>query len=100
MMSMKRLVCVLLVIFLAVAGLGLGLAQQVPPEEPVQEEVVVEEQGKIIPGPKDIKEKTAIYVFLGWMWVSIIVLVYILKLKINEVDRLLHIKYFDEKDKS
>ncbi len=100
MMNMKGFSWVLPVILLAVAGLGLGLAQQVPPEEPVQEEVVVEEQGKIIPGPKDIKEKTAIYVFLGWMWVSIIVLVYILKLKINEVDRLLHIKYFDEKDKS
>ncbi len=100
MMNMKGFSWVLPVILLAVAGLGLGLAQQVPPEEPVQEEVVVEEQGKIIPGPKDIKEKTAIYVFLGWMWISIIVLVYILKLKINEVDRLLHIKYFDEKDKS
>ncbi len=94
MMNMKRLACVFLVIFLAGAGLGLGMAQQIPPEKPVQKEQVVEVQGKIIPSPKNIKERTGIYVFLGWMWLSIIVLVYILKLKIDEVDRLLHIKFF------
>ena len=99
MMNMKRLSCVLLVILLAAAGVGVILAQQVPPEEPVQKEQEVKEQGKIIPSPKDIKEKTAVYVFLGWMWLSIIVLVYILMLKIKEVDRLLHLKFFNETDK-
>jgi hypothetical protein len=95
MMNMRRLISFLLLIFLVGVGWGLGLAQQVSSEEQQ-----AEEQGKIIPAPKDIKERTAIYVFLGWMWVSIIVLVYILKLKINEVDRLLDIKFYDEKDKS
>jgi len=99
MKNMKCLSCVLLIFFLAVVGLGLGSAQQVPPEEPAQKEQVVEEQGKIIPSPKNIKEKTAIYVFLGWMWLSIIVLIFILKAKIKETDRLLHIKFFNETDK-
>jgi len=49
---------------------------------------------KIIPSPKNIKESTAIYVFLVWMWVGIFVLIYILRLKIKEVDRLNKIKFF------
>lgn len=45
-------------------------------------------EDKIIPSPKDIKERTAIYVFLGWMWLAIFVLIYILRLKVKEADRL------------
>ncbi|MBM3284501.1 MAG: hypothetical protein FJY81_01375 [Candidatus Aminicenantes bacterium] len=50
---------------------------------------------KIVAGPQNIKEKTAVYVFLGWLWISIGVLVYILRLKIKEVDRLHAIKFFN-----
>ena len=53
-----------------------------------------EEAEKIIPSPKNIKESTAIYVFLAWMWVAVFVLVYILRLKIKEVDRLNRISFF------
>lgn len=49
---------------------------------------------KIIAGPQTIKERTAILVFLGWMWVSIGVLIYLLRLKIKEVDRLHRARYF------
>jgi hypothetical protein len=49
---------------------------------------------KIIVGPRNIKEGTAIYVFLGWLWVSIGVLIYILRLKIKEADRLYAIRFF------
>lgn len=52
---------------------------------------------KIIPSPKNIKESTAIYVFLAWMWVAIFVLVYVLRQKIKEVDRLHKIKFFSFK---
>lgn len=96
MMNMKRFPCFLLIIFLAVAGVGLSLAQQVPPEESVQKEQVVEEQGEIIPSPKDIKESTTIYVFVGWVWLSIIVLIFILRAKIKEVDRLHRIRFLNE----
>ena len=55
------------------------------------------EPEKIVPSPKNIKESTAIYVFLVWMWVAIFVLVYILMLKIKEVDRLNKTKFFRAK---
>jgi hypothetical protein len=50
---------------------------------------------KVIPAFKNIKEQTAAYVFIGWIWVSIIVLIYILGNKIKEVDRLAEAKFFD-----
>lgn len=60
----------------------------------------VEEEGKtIIASPKDIKEKTAIYVFVGWMWISIVVLIFILRSKIKEADRLHLIKFFSNQKK-
>jgi hypothetical protein len=57
------------------------------------------EPEKIVPGPQNIKERTAIYVFIGWMWVSIAVLVYILRLKIKEIDRLYFSRYFSPEKK-
>jgi hypothetical protein len=47
------------------------------------------------PGPQNITEKIAIYVFLGWLWLSILVLIYFLRLKIKESDRLHDFAYFD-----
>jgi len=49
---------------------------------------------KIFAGPKDIKERIAVYVFLGWLWLSIAVLIYLLRLKIREIDRLYDFSYF------
>jgi hypothetical protein len=59
----------------------------------------LEEQDKIVPGPKDIKESTGIIVFVSWMWLSIIILIFFLKLKIKEVDRLLELGYLSETKK-
>ena len=75
------------------AGEDLGSVQEM--QEPVPQSEAEEE--KIIPSPKNIKEGTAIYVFVGWMWLSIFVLVYVLSLKIKEVDRLYKIKFFSAK---
>jgi quinol-cytochrome oxidoreductase complex cytochrome b subunit len=52
------------------------------------------EADKLIPSPANIKESTAIYVFLGWMWLSIVILVYFLRLKVKEVDRLYWTRFF------
>jgi hypothetical protein len=70
--------------------LEFNFAQQVQQEE--QEE-------KIIPSPQNIKESTGIYVFAAWMWIAIFVLIYILRLKIREVDRLLQIRFLSAKKK-
>lgn len=99
MMIRKCLSWILLAAILTMTGNGLSLAQQVPPEDPVQEARLTEEEEEILPGPTNIKEGTAILVFVGWMWLSIIVLIFILRAKIKEVDRLHHIKFFNETDK-
>lgn len=68
--------------------------QEVSLQEKSQEPKAEAQPEKIITGPKNIKESTAIYVFLGWLWISIGVLIYILRLKIKEADRLHAIKFF------
>ena len=53
---------------------------------------------EIIPGTRNPKERIGVYVFMAWLWISIIVLVYILRAKVKEADRLFDAGYFkDEK---
>jgi hypothetical protein len=87
-----------LVILTVIVGLNLFLctpiwAQQTGKKLEAQTELE-EIQETIKPAPKDIKEAVAIYVFLGWIWLSIFVLVYILWQKIKEVDRIYRLKFF------
>jgi hypothetical protein len=96
----------LLLCLFALFFMKAGFGQQVVGEEQrsVQERKEAApqtetEEEKLIPSPKNIKEGTAIYVFLGWMWLSIFVLIYILRLKIKEIDRLYKIKFFSTKKK-
>jgi len=57
------------------------------------------EADRIIAGPQNIKESTGLFVFLGAIWLSIAVLVYLLSLKIKETDRLLEAGYFSSDKK-
>ena len=83
---------VILIFFLVFFWAGISLSQEAEKQAETIEE-------RIIPSPKDVKEKTAIYVFVGWMWLSIIVLFFVLRAKIKEVDRLYHIRFYsDEKE--
>ncbi len=86
-------------LFLSFFILEFSFAQQVTQEE--QEETIQakEDQEKIVPSAKNIKESTGIYVFVAWMWIAIFVLIYILRLKIKEVDRLLKIRFLSAKKK-
>ncbi len=52
------------------------------------------EADKIVAGPQNIKESTGLFVFLGAIWLSVAVLIYLLSLKIKETDRLLGAGYF------
>ncbi len=54
-------------------------------------------QEKIVPSPQSVKEATGIYVFVGWMWLAILVLIYVFRLKIKEADRLHQIQYFSSR---
>jgi len=57
------------------------------------------EADKIIAGPQNIKESTGLFVFLGAIWLSVAVLIYLLSLKIKETDRLLGAGYFSSDKK-
>jgi len=61
-------------------------AEKIEPSPNLEEEIHA--------GPKDIKEEIGIYVFLGWLWFSIFVMIYLLRQKIRELDRLHSFKYF------
>lgn len=71
-----------------------SLWSQQPDPEAKPQTSTEEAQEEIKPAPKDIKEAVGIYVFLGWTWVSIFVLIYILTQKIKEVDRIHRLKFF------
>ena len=98
----KRAASPLVVIFLLVFFLALVQAEILAfqedsfPQEK-QEDRVEGEIETIVPAPKDITEATAIYIFLGWIWLSIGILIFLLRLKIKEVDRLHELGYFTEK---
>jgi len=72
--------------------------QEAPSLQQSQMERVENDVEVIVPAPADIKQTTAIYVFLGWIWLSIGVLIFFLRLKIKEVDRLHDLGFFT-KDK-
>jgi hypothetical protein len=84
----------ILIVLLLIPGavLSQDTGSEAMPAQAQQEE---DAEKAIHPGPQDIKEQTAIYVFLIWIWSIIIVLIYILRKKIMEADRLHKLAYFD-----
>jgi hypothetical protein len=95
-MFVKRvLVLAVLFLFLLVSfGPLLNSAQQTVEEPQTDTARSEEESEKIVASPQNIKEETGIFVFIGWMWLSIFVLVFFLRLKIREADRLFRLKFF------
>lgn len=73
-------------------------AQQVSPSPGPQVSPEPEAE-RVIPAPKDIRESSGIWFFLGWVWLSILVLAYFLRLKIREADRLYRLKFFSPPEK-
>jgi len=70
---------------------------QSPPQQPPAKDKAIQIQAqpeKIFAAPRNIRERTAIYVFIAWLWAAIIVLIYILRLEIKETDRLLDLRFY------
>lgn len=86
-------VIVLLLVFL----FSHGMFSLSFPQEIQKSSAGLEKEEKIVPSAGNIKQKTAIYVFLSWVWLAILVLIYFIRLKIKEVDRLYRLGYFQEK---
>ncbi len=90
------IICLVLLCISPIQGLrGSGF-----PQDPSSSQVEVPTEGsdtqpkKTYGGPKNITENIAIYVFLGWLWLSILVLIYLLRLKVKECDRLHNFEYY------
>ena len=78
----------------SIAHTAVIFGQEAPSLQHGQEDRVEDDVEVIVPAPTDIKQTTAIYVFLGWIWLSIVILIFFLRLKIKEVDRLHGLGYF------
>ncbi len=74
-------------------------AQQEEKKEGVEEIQTDKKPEKVVASPQDIREKTGIVVFVVWMWLSIIILVFFLRLKIREADRLYRLRFFSSDKK-
>jgi hypothetical protein len=86
-----------LLIFLTWAGTSFCLGQQDAEPSMTSDPQEKEEPEKIVGAPQDIKQKMGIWVFVGWMWISVVVLIYFLRLKIKEADRLYSLRFFSAK---
>jgi len=95
--SVLGMIVLLLLIFTSVQAEWLVFHKKPSPQEKQGEPLMGEEE-TIVPAPKNIVEATAVYIFLGWIWLSIVILIFFLRLKIKEVDRLHDLGYFS-KDK-
>jgi hypothetical protein len=73
------------------------LAQQEMVQAETNAPQAKDEPEKIIGAPRDIKQSTGILVFVAWMWISVFVLIYFLRLKIKEADRLYRLRFFSAK---
>ena len=94
-MKTERIIALSLIVFvlslLAVYGETSSLSMN---DSQLHQDQAKKSQEKIEASPKDIKEKTTVYVFIGWMWLTIFALIYILKQKIKEEDRIFSYKDF------
>jgi len=53
---------------------------------------------EIVPAYSDIKQRSAVIVFYVWLWLSIAVLAYFLRLWIKEADRVYKAKYYEPEE--
>jgi hypothetical protein len=65
-------------------------------KKPAKKEVARTEP--IVPAFSGIKEKTAVYVFYAWLWLSIVILIYFLRLWVKEADRVYKAKYYEPEE--
>jgi hypothetical protein len=79
------------------AGTSLCYPQQVVEKKEASLPQKEETPEKIFGAPQNVKEKAGIWVFVAWMWISVFVLVYFLRLKIAEADRLHGIRFYSIK---
>jgi len=88
----------LFVTLIAWGGISLSHPQQAAEKTESGAPQKEEAPDKIVGAPQNIKQKTGIWVFVAWIWVSVFVLIYFLRLKIAEADRLHRIRFYTIKE--
>ncbi len=89
----RKLALAGLLVLLLLNSLPEAAARQVPAGKTAVEPE--QAPAEVQTGPKDARERTGAYVFLVWLWSVIIVLVFVLRAKVKDVDRLHDMLYFD-----
>jgi beta-lactamase regulating signal transducer with metallopeptidase domain len=69
-------------------------ATQAAPAKPAAKPKAPAEPVTIYPVYSSLKEKTAVLVFLAWLWVVVGILVWLLRMKIREADRVHGLKFY------
>lgn len=87
-------------VLVLVLVLSFAFAGGLQAQERAAQKVEKAEGGTIHPSPQNIREAVDIYVFLAWIWGMILFLIFILRHKIKEMDRLHEIRYFSQKGKA
>jgi hypothetical protein len=85
-----------MMVFICLSSIAWGFPQQDATANQAQMEMTEGKVEEIVPAPQNIKQATGIYVFIGWIWLCIAVLVYFLRLKVKEADRLFSLAFFSE----
>lgn len=93
------LVVSLFLILILWAGRAYCPAYQNSAQEQVEIQQEKKEPEKVVGAPQDVKQRTGIWVFFIWMWISILVLVFFLRWKIKEADRLDRLRFFAKEKK-
>jgi hypothetical protein len=90
----KMVPALVILLFLSSAAVSFTPSFQQDPESPTTPQLQQEKPPEEIhPAPANIKQKVGLLVFLGWLWLSILVLIYFLRLKIQEADRLYELEF-------
>lgn len=90
--SLVYAVLVMALISILAFGVGEAWSQDKPQAAPATAKPAVEKappQALVIP-PMTALERTSVYVLLAWIWLSIAVLLWLLRLRVREADRVFH----------
>ena len=90
----RRIAVLILFIFCVGFFMPMVYGQQSQPPETEKKLVKNPEIQTISPGPRNAKEKVALFVFLVWLWIAIGVSIYLIRLKIIEADRLYEFHFY------
>jgi hypothetical protein len=96
-MNARRALILITILFLILAPLAAAAAQETKPAvaKPPVKKGPVQRTEPIVPAFQSAKEKTAVIVFYGWLWISIGVLLYFLRWWVQEADRVFKARFYE-----